>query len=81
MSTASLIPREVAKVFVEKCIEAGLTQAETLVELETLVVTLFAYYAVTQTPSDPARWSQEMLDALAERAHVRIQEYLRGVRP
>jgi hypothetical protein len=67
-----------AQAFTAECLAEGLSWEATMVACESFVAMVACYCALMSRTPAPGRWSREMLDTMMERAHLRVQEYLRS---
>jgi hypothetical protein len=68
-----------ATEFVKAAAEAGLSWADIAIGGETIVAIIVAATAEMSGRPDSARFSQEMVETITERAHGRVQALIRGV--
>jgi hypothetical protein len=72
------IATRAATAMVRECAAAGLTAEDAAIACESAIAIVVAYAARVIGTPDPARYAQEIIDVMTERAHLRVREVLRG---
>jgi predicted DsbA family dithiol-disulfide isomerase len=71
------IATDAAKQLVDRATDAGLDYPAIALACETVVAVVVASAAEQSGTPDRARFAQEIIEAITERAHQRVQAYLR----
>jgi hypothetical protein len=72
------IATEAAKAFVKECEKANISWTEVMVACESFIAIVVLYASIQAGSRNPARWSQEMIELMLDRVHIRVQEQLRS---